>query len=279
MTRRSFLAITGAAPFVLHGWGAAQSRPPLGIQLYAVRNDLERDLVGTLRSVGKLGYTIVEFYSPYFTYTPQLVNDIRRLMDDLGIQCRSTHNNAGYLRPENIQKAIDLNQMLGSTALIVSDPGRVSGTAGWSAFAERMTAATERLRSSKMAAGFHNHQREWRPIGGQRPMDILAANTPRDFVLQFDVGTCVEAGADPVAWIKANPGRIKSIHLKDWGAGPARGYSVLFGEGDVKWPPIFEAAESVGGVEYYLMEQEEGPADEQMLRAGQCFATYYKMRA
>jgi sugar phosphate isomerase/epimerase len=141
-----------------------------------------------------------------------------------------------------------------------------------------MTAATERLKGAGMAAGFHNHQAEWRPIDGQRPMDILAANTPREFVLQFDVGTCVEAGASPVAWIKANPGRIKSIHLKDWGAGPGRGYSVLFGEGDVQWMPIFEAAESVGGVEYYLMEQEQGPVEEQMLRAGKCFANYQKMR-
>jgi len=50
-------------------------------------------------------------------------------------------------------------------------------------------------------------------------MDILAANTPKDFMLQFDVGTCIDAGADPIAWIKANPGRINSIHCKDWGAG------------------------------------------------------------
>jgi sugar phosphate isomerase/epimerase len=42
-------------------------------------------------------------------------------------------------------------------------------------------------------------------------------------VLQFDVGTCIEAGADPVAWINANPGRIKSVHCKDWGAGQGRG--------------------------------------------------------
>ena len=50
-------------------------------------------------------------------------------------------------------------------------------------------------------------------------------------MLQFDVGTCVEAKSDPVAWIDQNPGRIRSMHCKDWSAD--KGYKVLFGEGDV----------------------------------------------
>ena len=70
-----------------------------------------------------------------------------------------------------------------------------------------------------MRAGFHNHKLEFVPIEGMRPMDVLAANTPKDVTLQLDVGTCVDAGADPVAWINANPGRITSIHCKEWGAG------------------------------------------------------------
>ena len=75
-------------------------------------------------------------------------------------------------------------------------------------------------------------------------------------MLQLDVGTSVEAGSDPVAWIRANPGRIHSIHCKDWSPDAGQGYKVLFGEGVADWKGIFQAAESVGGVEYYLIEQE-----------------------
>ena len=85
-------------------------------------------------------------------------------------------------------------------------------------------------------------------------MEVIAAHTPRDVILQLDVGTCLDAGSDPVAWIKANPGRISSIHCKDWSR--KEGYTVLFGEGDAPWLEIFRAAESVGGVELYLVEQE-----------------------
>ena len=108
-------------------------------------------------------------------------------------------------------------------------------------------------------------------------MDIIASRTAKDVVLQFDVGTCVAEGADPIAWIKANPGRIKSLHCKDWAAG-GKGYAVLFGEGDAPWKQIIEAAESGGGVEYYLIEQEAGPADEQLKRAELCLANWKKLR-
>ena len=58
---------------------------------------------------------------------------------------------------------------------------------------------------------------------------VLAANTTPDVMLQLDVGTCLEAGSDPVAWIEHNPGRIRSVHCKDWSR--AKGYKVLLGEG------------------------------------------------
>jgi sugar phosphate isomerase/epimerase len=97
-------------------------------------------------------------------------------------------------------------------------------------------------------------------------------------MLQLDVGTCLEAGADPVAWIRANPGRIHSLHLKDWSSDPAKGYKVLFGEGDAKWKDIFAAAESVGGAEYYLIEQ-EGSRFSEPETAQRCLKTYRSMRA
>jgi sugar phosphate isomerase/epimerase len=111
-------------------------------------------------------------------------------------------------------------------------------------------------------------------------MEVIAAGTPKEVMLQLDVGTCVEAGADPVAWIRANPGRIRSIHCKDWGAGggPNRGYRVLFGEGDAPWKAIFTAAESAGGVEYYLIEQ-EGSRFPELETAQRCLENWKKMRA
>ena len=274
-TRRTFLALAGAVPFALRG-SAASTTPPVGLELYTVRDALQKDLLGTVRAVAKIGYKVVEFYSPYYSWTAQQASDMRKLLDDLGVRCLSTHNGSNALAPEGIQKAIDLNQAIGSKYIVMASPGEVTGADGWKAVADRLNAASERLAPLGMFAGYHNHGPEWQPVGGKRPMDILASATTRNVALQFDVGTCVASGADPVAWITANPGRIKSMHCKDWA--PGKAYAVLFGEGVSPWAKIFAAAESTGGIEYYLIEQEAGPADEQMQRAAQCLANWNKMR-
>ncbi|MDH4282865.1 MAG: sugar phosphate isomerase/epimerase [Myxococcales bacterium] len=238
-----------------------------------------KDEIATVRAVAKMGYEVVEFYAPYFNWTTEHAKEIRKVLDDLGIKCHSTHNNANYFDDGNLAKTIELNQIIGSTYPIMASAPRMANVDGWKQLGERMTKVSERLKPLGMATGFHNHQTEWSSPEGPRPMDVLAANTPKEFVLQFDVGTCVQAGADPIAWINANPGRIKSVHCKDWGAGQGadRGYRTLFGEGDSPWKAIFEAAEAVGGVEYYLIEQ-EGSRFGSLETAEKCLATYKGMR-
>jgi sugar phosphate isomerase/epimerase len=278
MSRRHFLAMAGALPFAASALRASQRNVPIGLELYSVRTELMRDLPGTVTAVAKMGYQVVEFYAPYYNWTMEQAKDVRKLLDDLGVKCLSTHNGAVSISADGMQKAIDLNQTIGSRNIIIASPPKVQGVDGWKGFGEQLTAAAEKLRPLKMATGFHNHEIEWRPMdGGQRPMDVLAANTPKDVVLQLDTGTCVEAGADPVAWVKANPGRIKSLHLKDWSK--ANGNAVAFGEGEVPWKPLLAASEAVGGVEYYLIEQEVSGPGGAMAMVQRCLDNYKKLRA
>ena len=146
------------------------------------------------------------------------------------------------------------------------------------AIADELNAAAETLEASGMKSGYHNHRPEFTLVDGVRPMEILAKNTKPTVMLQLDVGTCLEAGADPVQWIRANPGRIRSLHLKDWSSDPAKGYKVLFGEGNANWRAIFEAAEAVGGVEYYLIEQ-EGSRFGELETARRCFEAFQATHA
>jgi sugar phosphate isomerase/epimerase len=284
LSRRSFLTLAGAASASV-AFGTipafAAKKLPIGIELYAVRDELQKDLMGTVRAVAKLGYEVVEFYSPYTQWTTEYAKEVRKLLDELKIKCLSTHNGANVFTPENLPKAIELNQIIGSKTLVMASAGRVEGLDGWKGVAAKLTAAQEKLKPLGMRAGFHNHKTEFVAIDGKRPMDVLAANTPKEVTLQFDVGTCVEAGQDCIAWINANPGRIRSLHLKDWTGAegkPDKGYRVLFGEGDAPWKEIFKAAEAKGGAEYYLMEQ-EGSRFSSLETAEKCLATYRKMRA
>ncbi len=270
ISRRSFVALSAAAPFTLP---AAPQRIPVGLELYSVRNALSQDLIATVRAVAKMGYEGVEFYAPYFAWTPGYAKEVRKLLDDLGIRCFSTHNDASSFTPENLSKASELNQTIGSKFIVMASAGRVDHLDGWKRVADTLSRAAGTLRPAGLRAGYHNHHLEFTLVEGRRPIEIIAANTPEDVTLQLDVGTCVEAGSDPVAWINGNPRRITSLHCKDWAPGPGNGYKVLFGDGVSPWKKIFDAAEMGGGVEYYLIEQ-EGSAYPELETAERCLAKF-----
>jgi sugar phosphate isomerase/epimerase len=254
LSRRSFLAFSAMMPWALSARAAKSI--PTGLELYSVREELKKDPEGTVRAVAQMGYQGVEFYAPYFDWSETQARQMRKLLDDLGIRCFSTHNNSSNLSPEKIGRARDMNLILGSKYIVMASSDPKPGLDGWKAVADALNAAADQLESSGLKAGYHNHRREFTPVENQRPIEILAKNTKPSVMLQLDVGTCLEAGSDPVAWIQSNPGRIRSLHLKDWSPEPAKGYTVLFGEGAAQWKNIFEAAESAGRVEYYLIEQE-----------------------
>src|SRR5215475_9472077 len=289
LSRRTFLTISAAVAARMSIGNLAAAEPatsepaakkkrPIGLELYSVRGELAKDLPNTLKTVAKMGYEVVEFYSPYFKWNPPYAKDVRTQMDDLGLRCYSTHNGfESFASADNLSHAIELNQILGTRYLVLaSAPGGTKGVDGWKGLAEKLTSAVEQLQPHGLGAGYHNHQAEWAKLeNGQRILEVIAANTPKEFVLQLDVGTCEEAGADPIAWVKANPGRIKMMHLKDWAPGE-KGYHVLFAEGVTPWKELLAAAESVGGAEYFLIEQ-EGSRFPEFETAKRCLDTWKAM--
>ncbi|MGI8960965.1 MAG: sugar phosphate isomerase/epimerase family protein [Bryobacteraceae bacterium] len=272
LSRRSFLALTAITPFALP---AADRKPvPVGLELYSVRNELEKDLPGTLDAVAKMGYECVEFYSPYYDWTLEHAKEVRKHLDTLKIRCYSTHNELKSFKPDGIEQAIELNKALDGRYVVLADPGEITDIDGWKRIAEMLNKANDRFKSHGLHAGYHNHQLEWKPVQGQKPIELLAATTDKSIMLQLDVGTCLEAGNDPVAWINQNPGRIRSMHCKDWS--PEKGYRVLVGQGVAPWKKIFEAAEQTGGIEYYLVEQ-EGSEYPEMETAERCLVAFHDL--
>lgn len=274
-SRRSFLALSAMLPWALRA--PAATSIPMGLELFSVRNALKENLEGTVRAIAHMGYQGVEFYAPYFEWTDAQTKQMRKLLDDLGIRCFSTHNDSAYFDKEKINRVRDMNLTLGSKYAVVASAKPAAGPKGWMTVADLLNAAAEQFEPAGLRVGYHNHELEFIPAGEQRPMEILAKNTKPSVMLQLDIGTCLEAAADPVAWIRANPGRIRSLHCKDWSPDAGRGYKVLFGEGEANWKDIFATAESVGVVEYYLMEQ-EGSRFSELDTAKKCLDAFRALR-
>ncbi len=262
------LGALAAAPLAL---ARDSTKIPIGLELFSVREDLKKDPMATLQGVAKAGYDCVEFFAPYYEWTPEYAKQVRKQLDDSGLKCYSTHNARTSFALDGLPKAVELNKILGTKYIIMANPGKMETLDDYKKIAEVLNQANDHIKHDGLHTGYHNHDVEWKPIDGQRPLDLLAAQTDKSVVLQFDVGTCLEMGQDPIAWIDKNPGRIKSVHLKDWA--PQKGYRVLFGEGVAPWKKIFAAAEKTGGVEFYLMEQ-EGSDYPEMETAERCLVAY-----
>jgi hypothetical protein len=125
LSRRSFLALSAMIPWLFQ---TSKARAiPIGLELYSVRDDLQKDLEGTVRGVAQMGYQVVEFYDPYFNWTEAQAKQIRKLLDDLGMRCRSTHNNDDYLSADKIKRARDLNLILGAKLTPSPNPVPMAG--------------------------------------------------------------------------------------------------------------------------------------------------------
>ena len=247
ISRREFACVAASAIAL-----KAQKRTPIGLQQTAVGKNIHDDLEGTIRAVGKMGYNIIEFSANTFmAWTPARAKEVRAMLDDAGLRCRSTHNEIASFTTDT-GKAIELNQILGSDTLVsVRGPGPVGGRGGppapldaWKKFSDQLSATMPQIRAAKMTLGFHNHDIEFKPLEGTRPIDILIAN--RDITsFHLNIGLGLKGGGDPVEFLKRCPGRVQSLLIQDY-------------EHQAKWKEIFAAAESKAGLQFYLIQRTDG---------------------
>src|SRR5260370_5739805 len=100
LSRRAFLAFSSTLPWAFSARAAKSI--PVGLELYSVREELKKDLEGTVPAVAQMEYQGVEFYAPYFEWSESQTQQMRKLLDDLGDPRISTHNDRSYLSPEKI---------------------------------------------------------------------------------------------------------------------------------------------------------------------------------
>lgn len=227
------------------------SRIPIALQLYSVREDAARDLQGVLAAVADMGYEGVEF-AGYYGHDAQT---IRGWLDAYGLKVAGAHVGIETLLGDELARTVEFHQTLGNTTLIV--PGLAeqwrNSRAAWLRTAETLNAIAVALKPYGMRTGYHNHHIEFAPMEGELPWDTLFSNTTDDVIMQFDTGNALHGGAQAAPFLRRYPGRAKTVHLKEYSA---TNDSALIGEGDVPWTEIFELCETIGGTEWYIVEQE-----------------------
>jgi sugar phosphate isomerase/epimerase len=275
LNRRSFLMSAGAGMaagtlgsslvFANH-----HIKVPLGIQLWTVKSEAEKDLEGTLRKVYAAGFRDIEF-AGYYGKNPA---DLAKLMKDIGFSLVSTHAGAGDIAKKGDQIIADA-KALGLKYVVCSSPGvspekeklpweermKSVDLADWKWNADLFNKFGKQVADAGMTFGYHNHSAEFKKLSnGQSGFDYLFGNTdPKLVKIELDVGWVTVAQQDPIAILHKYEDRVIALHVKDVAKRGADGKeppSVALGEGVIDWKKVIGTAH-MHGTRAFFYEQEE----------------------
>jgi sugar phosphate isomerase/epimerase len=254
LTRREFLERTGAGAAALVALPQAKfgRKPmPIGVQLYSVRQIASKDLAGSLAAIKKIGFDGVEF-SGFYGHDAKT---LRRLLDDHGLRCAGAHVAQDTLTGDELPKTIEFVHTLGTSYIVCPfwPKENMGSIEGYQRTAAIFTDVAAALKPHQMHLGYHTRGKDFAPMNGTTLWDTLYGNAP-DLFMQIDVPSTYRSGGDPIAVMKKYPNRTLTIHMHEWGE--TRG--TLIGDGKVDWPRLFAACETVGGTQWYIVEEESG---------------------
>jgi sugar phosphate isomerase/epimerase len=231
------------------------SRLGIGIQMYTLRDDMAKDMEGTLRKVAELGYEGVEF-AGYFGWEAA---KLKSLLDEIGLKTIGSHLSLQSLR-DNLQGEIDTLKTLGASYIIcpyIADVDRDSAEK-WKSLFAFFQEVGEEAKKQGLQFLYHNHAFEFElEVDGQFVFDALyAATSPEAVGVEMDVCWVKFAGQDPLAYINKYAGRLPLVHFKDF-TKDADGKLVTLelGLGDVPLKDVITAA-TAAGAQWLIVEQD-----------------------
>lgn len=277
MNRRSFIRMTAAAPLALSQVGTLMAleannryRSEIGIQLYTLRKELEKDAAGTLKKVAAAGYKQVELYG--FPKSDAMVSGAK----DAGLAIHSSHfewdtvvnpKDAGM---SDFARILEKAKEIGLSHLVIpylQEPNRANLDA-YKKVAAHANKAAGMCKAAGVQLSYHNHNFEFLPQdGGKSGYDVFIEEFSSDMHFEIDVFWVKVAGKDPVELIQKLSGRVSQLHLKDLKADlpspnyinplPNEAFKEL-GNGIIAMEPVIAAAEAAG-VKHCHVEQDQSP--------------------
>jgi sugar phosphate isomerase/epimerase len=232
----------------------------IGVQLYTVRQEAERNLPAVLESIHKIGYTEVETYWNVYEHPAA---ELRRMIGDHGLSVPSGHFNY-----DGLESKIDYAKALGVEYVICPMlPESMWVTLdGYKRAADQFNIWGEKIHQAGMQFGFHNHNYEFRRFGDTTGFEALMKRCdPKLVCIEMDCYWIAQAGGDPVQMFQQYGERIKLLHLKDRKPGfpttpvkdAAAEHFTEVGAGTIHWQDVFAAAEN-NGVKHLFVERDSG---------------------
>ena len=270
MNRRHFLqkstALALGASVLPYGFFKSYNKvEKLGIQLYTVRSEMDKDAKGVLRRLADIGYNYVESAGykegRFYGMKPKA---FRRHLKSLGLSMPSGHCATGFQAPnqrgtllKDWEMAVADAAEAGQQYLVLaylSEPERQSIN-DYKRLAEQLNKAGEVCNQYGISFGYHNHDFEFLDFNGQTPYDLLLKEVEeKNMKMELDLYWATKAGKDPMEYFRKSPGRYALWHVKDMDNTPERFFTEV-GNGSINFPAIFREKETAG-MQYFFFEQD-----------------------
>ena len=248
----------------------------VGLQLYSVRDAMEKDMDATLKAVKEMGYDYVEF-AGYFGKTAE---EVKALLDKYELKAISVHQATDLFEKEG-KAAVDYLNTIGVEYSAIPWYDKNELYNNWDETVKKFAEVSKLLKAGGIQLMYHNHDFEFVKIDGEYVLDKLYRTLDAE-TLMPEIDTCWVhyAGVNPAEYVRKYAGRIKVLHLKDFvckklGGGPV--YALIdedgneiknaskedngfkftpVGSGIQDWNEILTAADEAG-VEYVIVEQDD----------------------
>ena len=263
LSRKSFIISSCLAITTLilaPSFGCVAQKKAVGLQLYSLRDELPKDVKGTIEKIAKAGFTEVETYG--FSVKDQFWGlspaEFKKILDANGLKAVSGHYS--YLLEDNtdeLKAAIEAAKVLGSEYLTVPwlDPSIRKNAEDYKKIAAKINIAGKMCKDAGIRLAYHNHNFEFEKQGETTGYQILLNETDKNLVdFELDLYWVVRSGNDPIKLFTDNPGRFTMWHVKDMDKmNPALNTEV--GSGSINWKLIFADAK-LSGMKHFFVEHE-----------------------
>lgn len=230
-----------------------------GLQLFSVRDAMEKDVEGTLKAVAQIGYKSVEF-AGLFGNSPE---QVRAWLDDCGLICTGTHTQFADLE-NDYEGIVDLHRTLGCNTIIIPWYTLSNGEQ-MQYFLQHANAMQARLAKDGMHLAYHNHAHEFGYTeDGIAPFSYLECASTLD--LELDTYWAFVGKTNPVLVMERLKDRIRFIHVKDGIADGSCGKPL--GQGEA---PVAVVAKKAAELGIPMIVESENLLPDGLTEARTCF--------
>ena len=237
----------------------------IGLQLYSIRDSINRDVPAAIKKVADMGYTFVEPASyrdgKFYNMEPAA---FKALCEKNGMPVLSSHTSHELPTPENYEETmawwdqcIDAHLAVGAKYIVQPSMGRSAyqSIANLKKWCDYFNEVGAKCNAKGIRFGYHNHDREFSTVHGDTVMyDFMLQNTdPSKVMFQIDLYWCVVGGKNTVDYFKKYPGRFELWHIKD--------EKEIGASGMMDFQSIW-AAKEISGMKYGIVEVERYDFDE-----------------